>query len=143
MLIPHSNPAVDEQFIFTGGNAARVLSGGYATREFDTWAITSGPQVLSNFNGIDGPLNPQVIGPGSGVTLAQKQKGQIPAWTDNTDRTQQYEYDSDGNRTKITYTEDNTFEAFSYNSFAQVTRHRTRDGNVTLYTYDSQGNQLT
>ncbi len=106
-------------------------------------ADDQGPQPSQVFDGIQGTLNPQVIGPPTSTTLAQKLSGQIPSWTDEANRTKQYEYDSAGNRTKITYTGDNTFEAYSYNSLSQITRHRTRDGKVTLYTYDSQGNQLT
>ncbi len=154
MLIPHSDPNVDQKFIFTGGNLALVASGDGSYQQYTTWASTSGSNGTgtggqagmgfgSAFNGIEGTLDPQVAGAGSTTTLAQLYNSRIPSHTDMTGRAMTHEYDTDGNITKVTYPADNTHEDYSYNSFGQVTRKRSRTGDVELFTYDSKGNLLT
>ena len=76
---------------------------------------------------------------GSSGTRSQADLGVIPSETELNGVQKSYEYDTVGNRTKITYTADSTFEKFSYNSFGQVTRKRDRNANVVLTTYDSRG----
>ncbi len=154
MLIPHSDPNVDQKFIFTGGNLALAASGDGSYQQYTTWASTSGSNGSgsggqagmgfgSAFTGIEGTLDPQVAGAGSTTTLAQLYNSRIPSHTDMTGRAMTHEYDTDGNITKVTYPADNTHEDYSYNSFGQVTRKRSRTGDVELFTYDSKGNLLT
>ncbi len=94
-------------------------------------------------SGIEGTLDPQVAGAGAGTTLAQMYLGSIPTVVSLSGRTRQYEYDADRNITKVTYPADGTHEDYSYNSYGQVTRKRSRTGDVELFTYDSKGNLLT
>ncbi len=57
---------------------------------------------------------------------------------DERDIQRTHSYDTLGNRTMTVY-EDDTLEAYCYNSRNQVTRYRDRNGNVTLFSYDSKG----
>ena len=117
-------------------------------QQYSSWQSTyggggGGQGASSNFGGIEGTIESLVIGAGSGTTQAQLYNGRVPSRVDSQGREIQLLYDADGNITKVTYTADNTFEEYSYNSLAQVTRKRSRTGDVELFTYDSKGNMLT
>lgn len=143
MMIPNSDPLLDSKFIYGGGNFAYVQYGDGTHQMYDSWSETTGgggPGAQpEEFPGVDGTLDSQVVGADSATTTAQLQTGQWPGETDQAGREKTYLYDSDGNRTKVTYTADSTYEEYAYNSLGQVTRARSREGEVTLYTYDAQG----
>ncbi len=153
MLIPNSNPSIDQNFVFEGGNLAKLKNGNGTYQRYDWWECTGsnsgggqgqqGQNWGGSINGVDGELNPQVSGTTSAVTTAQLRTGRVPAWVDVAGRVKQLNWDADGNLTKVTYPTDSTHEDYSYNSYGQVTRKRSRTGDVELFTYDSKGNLLT
>jgi YD repeat-containing protein len=67
---------------------------------------------------------------------------EILGYTDAQERTYSYSYDADEFPTQKTWS-DQTTEQTSYNQFKQITRHQDRNLNVTLNTYDAQGNLLS
>lgn len=154
MLIPNSDPNVDQNFIFQGGNLAYLRNGDGSYQQYQQWSCTTGGtgsgtggysmmNLSQAITGIEGELDTQVAGAGASTTLANLYTGRIPSHIDTTGRTTAFEYDADRNITKATYPADNTHEDYSYNSFGQVTRKRSRTGDVELFTYDSKGNLLT
>lgn len=62
--------------------------------------------------------------------------------TDEAGHSQTFGYDGDEFVSSSSWS-DNTTETFAYNQFKQVTRHQDRNLNVTLNTYDGQGNLLS
>ncbi|MFO0943687.1 MAG: RHS repeat-associated core domain-containing protein [Pirellulales bacterium] len=153
MLIPNSDPTIDQNFIFVGGNLAKVQSGNATYQKYNSWQCvgtngsgSGGQQGMGfggAFSGIEGELDPQVSGAGTGTTLAQLRTGRLPSSIDSAGRVKEFLYDTDGNVTRVTYPADSTHEDYTYNSFGQVTRKRSRTGDVELFTYDSKGNLLT
>ncbi len=154
MLIPNSNPSIDQNFIFQGGNLAFLRNGDGSYQQYQQWSCTTGStgggtggyatiNSTQAITGIEGELETQVAGAGATTTLTNLYTGQIPSHVDTTGRTKEFEYDADRNITKVTYPADNTHEDYSYNSFGQVTRKRSRTGDVELFTYDAKGNLLT
>ena len=61
MLIPHSDPAVDEAFVFLGGNLAVVKAGDGTVERFEDWELDLNTISVS-FPGIDGTLDGNVYG---------------------------------------------------------------------------------
>lgn len=141
-VIPHSDPNVDQRFMHLGGNYAIVRSGDGTTQEWTVWG-PAGFGIQPTFEGIDGTLDSNVIGPDAGTTVAQLYSGQIPGRKTNTGQHVTLEYDTSGNVSKITYPADGSFAEYTHNDFGQVTRYRSREGRVTKNTYDSVGNLLT
>lgn len=153
-MTPASDPSVDSKFVFKGGNYAVVEYGDGTFQQCDSWSFSSGGggggpggdifvEETTIFNDVDVTLNSNVVGASSSTTTAQLRTGQLPSITDKNGRQRDFLYDADGKITKVTYVTDGTFEEFSYNSFGQVTRKRTREGNVVKNTYDSLGNLTT
>lgn len=146
------DPADDAIMVIRAGSATIVYGDGTAQKVSsfsESGGGTEGVQLdrklpsqyvtsmALGFAGYDVALDTTVYGLDATTTQLDQL---IPAGaTDERGVEKEYEYDSNGNRTKITYTADSTFEEFSYNTFAQETRRRDRTGNVTLKNYDSQG----
>ena len=140
MVIPSQDPNVDAKFFFTGGNRAYVYYGNGTGKEYDSWeASTVYITSMSLFPGIDGVLSNITAGVQGGATTTQLYNGQYPSLTDANNRTQTFQYSSDGFVSKRTYSADNTYEDFAHNSLGQVTRERSRTGEVTITEYDAVG----
>jgi RHS repeat-associated protein len=151
------NPADDMEMIITGPTA-KVYYGNGNRRNIDSFTET-GPgggvqnapsnkiqyvvakKRIAMFVNYDVTLDSVIYG--ASATQAQLDKRQIPLVTDEQNRQRSYLYDTASNPTKTTYNADNTFEHYTYNSFSQVTRARSRNGNVKLTTYDAAGRKLT
>lgn len=79
----------------------------------------------------------------SGVQLITYNRlNQITSKTDREGNTTSYEYDGDGNISRIIYA-DGTDEAFEYNRDRKITEQTDRNGNTSYYTYDPRGNMLS
>ncbi len=142
MRIPNINPAVGQDFYFLGGNKAIVASVDGTMQFAASWSINTGGG-LTEYGTVLVTPGSAVFGAGSGTTQAQLYSGRIPSYVDSTGRVKQFQYDSSGNVTRITYPADNTYEEFAFNSLRQKTRERSRTGDVALYSYDAKGRLLS
>ena len=122
-----------------GGGGGGVGGGGgpEARRQQKSRSRYVSANVVLVFQDYEINLEPAVYG--ATATLVQLQQGMVPSTTGLNGVQKTYEYDADKNRTKVSYTADGTFEKYAYNSFGQVTRKRTRNGEVVLTSYDSRG----
>ena len=155
-----TDPATDRVMVISGGSA--VVAYGDGTRQnVDSFTESTGggpggpPGVMRSgtskfryvsainadlppFEGYEVELDTFVYG--ADATQAQIDLQIIPSEIDAQGREKLYEYDADYNRTKTTYPADSTYEQLTYNSFGQVTRERSRTGDVKIKTYDTNGN---
>ena len=67
---------------------------------------------------------------------------QVTSCTDREGNTTEFEYDTVGNKSKITYA-DGTYERFEYDSNRQVIWMRDRNGNESSYTYDDHAHMTS
>jgi YD repeat-containing protein len=142
LLIPANNPSDPSKFIYKGGNLAIVDQATMRKQAYDSWNYD--PDAVSvTYFGITGNLNSTVIGASTSTTLSQLRTNQIPSLGTFIGSQKTYLYDSSGREIRVTYAADNTYSTKTYNSFSQVTRERSRDGEVTQYVYDAQGHMTT
>lgn len=101
----------------------------------DGWTLGDPTQ---GYNAITGTTEPAYATmSGQGVEAQE-----VPNMTDSAGHSRVFAFDGDQFMNQATWS-DNTTEAFSYNQFKQVTRYQDRSLNVTLNTYDAQGNLLS
>jgi len=100
----------------------------------DGWTVGDPTQ---GFNAVTGTLET------TSAAISDATTGEFPYFTDPAGHQFNYTYDPAAYPTQKTSNDNTLVETWAYNGFKQVTRHQDRNLNVTLNTYDAQGNLLS
>lgn len=140
MIVPDSNQAGVYDLYHGTGSASNVVVGVSHQYYADGWTpvLVEDPANMSITP--DGTPEDEYAAVAPSTTIEDFYQGTIPGETDDTGRDFTYDYDTDGFLTKKTFVADSTYEEYAHNSFKQLTRLRDRQGNVTAYEYDANGN---
>ncbi len=135
MMVPDQTTAGIINIYGGAGVVARITVGQSVKYYTDGWTVSSPGQL----NLASGTLE-STYSATPNATTPQLYSGAILSATDQTGRQYAYEYDARSFMTKKTFVADSTYEQYAYNAQKQLTRLRDRQGNVTLFEYDSRGN---